>query len=131
MEGWCREADRDRDVLMRIVALLVSLATLADRTAGLSGRRRRHVLDILCESETVAHAFVAGLMPAPPVQWEEPVPVYDAARLAATFRLLALVLYTTLQRRTALSGDIAPLTVRSESIGRQFPHPAVPAADTS
>ena len=113
MEGWSRQAKRDRDVLMRIVALLISMAGFADRAGGLRGRRRRQLFQLLHYAEAVGYDFIVGLMPASSAAYDEPDPTGDpegpagdAARLAASFRVLALVLYTMLQRRFTLGGAI-------------------------
>ena len=61
MGSWNWNANGDRDVLERIVALLFALAGLADRAAGLPFLRRREVLGILSCGEAAARAYFAGM----------------------------------------------------------------------
>ncbi|MCV0397622.1 MAG: hypothetical protein K5872_17430 [Rhizobiaceae bacterium] len=93
--GWnVEEVERNRVVLERIVAFLVALAALADRVAGLPLPIRLPVLAILGRGEAVARALVTGLaheigVPYPAAA----LPAADeAGRLAARFRVLALML---------------------------------------
>ena len=81
---WIREVERNRDVLERILALLLALADLADRASGLPASRRLQVLCILGAGDT---AF----------------PADHAARLAAGFRALALLLGAMLARAGRLA----------------------------
>ena len=128
-DSWdaCLQAVRDCDVLMGIVALLVSLAGFADRAGELRGRRRGQLLQLLCYAEAVGCDFILGLMPAASICCDdteldadpEP-PVADAARLAAGLRVLALVLYTIVLRCAARSRAVVRLDA-----GRQ---PNVPSA---
>ncbi len=89
MEDWEGEANWNRDVLERIVALLFALASLADLAAGVPLLRRRQVLKILSHGEVEARAFLFGGAPVPSDALEN---TGDAARLAVRFRALALVL---------------------------------------
>lgn len=104
MGSW--EADWNRDVLERIAALLFALAGLADFAANASYRRRRQVLGILSHGEAEARAFVIALATGAAMPGDEPADVPetpgDAARLAASFRALALALCALLARRSAL-----------------------------
>jgi hypothetical protein len=129
MEGWDGNADWSRDVLEHIVALLFALAGLADLAADLPFLRRRQMLGILSHGEGAARAFVAGAGAPAPVDG----PVDDAARLAASFRALALALCALLAQ-SALSacphaaGPGAGREKPAEAAGRQ----ALPLApDTS
>jgi hypothetical protein len=130
MEEW--ETGWNRDVLERIVALLFSLADLADRTVGLSVHRRRHVLGILRGSEAEAWAFlIGGMAPSAPAPTDAPDTADDALRLAARLRALALLLMAFLAREFTLPGAANP------SVGRQTPawwadcQALLPAPDTS
>ncbi len=102
MAGWDRNANSNRDVLERMVALLFALACLAELAACLPWLRRQQLLGILSHGEAEAWAFVMGLPP------DVQAPAYasgeadEAARLAASFRALALALCALLAR-TALS----------------------------
>jgi hypothetical protein len=89
MGDWDRNAKWNRDVLERVVALLVALSGLADLAAGLPFLRRRRVLGILSHGEAEARAFAMGVAPDPA---DAPGGTADAARLAASFRALALAL---------------------------------------
>jgi hypothetical protein len=103
MADW--ETDWSRDVLERIVALLFSLAGLADLAAGLPGPRRRRLLGVLDVGEVEARAFLIGVSTGAPVPAEAPETAADATRLAARLRALALLLCALLAQ-TALP-DIA------------------------
>jgi hypothetical protein len=104
-------AEIDREWLKRIVALLFSLADLADRVGGASRSMRRTVLGVLWPAEAVAREFVTGFpsgFDAPDCA-SEPAGMdsaaadphrsailsdgrAEAARLASSFRALALSL---------------------------------------
>ncbi len=104
MEGWDRNADWSREVLERIVALLFALADLADLAAGAPFLRRRRVLGILGHGEAEARAFVIGVAFGETAPADAPESACDAARLAASFRALALALCAMLARRFTLPG---------------------------
>jgi hypothetical protein len=93
--GWDRNADWNHDVLEHIVALLFSLAGLAELAAGAPLLRRRHVLGILGQGEVEAWSFVMGVSVSS-VPADVPETADDAARLAASFRALALALCAVL-----------------------------------
>ncbi len=107
MEDWEGQANWNCDVLERIVALLFALASLADLAAGAPYLRRRRVLGILIHGEVEARAFLFGGAPIPSDALEE---AGDAARLAARFRSLALVLCALMAQaaRFALPGAPGP-----------------------
>jgi hypothetical protein len=137
MADWDRNANWNRDVLERIVALLFALAHLADLAAGLPYRRRRQVLDILSHGEAEAWAFVMGLPPGAAVPADEPESASDAARLAASFRALALVLCALLARAALFAlpgGDGSPAGRRLHKFSKpavRWPDgSALPAPDT-
>jgi hypothetical protein len=108
MEGWEKNADWSRDVLERIVALLFALANLADLAAGAPFLRRRQVLGILSHGEAEARAFVIGVAFGETALADAPKSACDAARLAASFRALALC--AMLARRLTLPGTPGPRT---------------------
>ena len=58
---WNRRTERDRSVLERILALLLALAALTDRAAGLPAARRLHLLAILGHGEAVARDFILAM----------------------------------------------------------------------
>ena len=100
---WNRRVERERDVLERMLALLLALAALVDRAAGLPAARRLHLLAILGYGEAEARDFIIALASeagasarfdaAPDAAAVTPIhEVGDAALLAARFRMLALVL---------------------------------------
>jgi hypothetical protein len=126
-----REANWNRDVLERIVALLFALAGLADLAAGAPFLRRRQVLSILSHGEAEARAFVIGA--GAPALADGSEETCDAARLAASFRALALMLCVLLARagQSASSGATGPRTGRRKPAGRAGWQAAASAPDTS
>jgi hypothetical protein len=130
MGDWDRNANSNRDVLERIVALLFALANLAELAAGLPFLRRRQALEILSCGEVEARAFVTGMVLGGPVPADMPERV-GASRLAASFRALALLLCALLARPFALRGA-AGLRVDRCKPARPASYRAVlPAPDTS
>ena len=87
-------------MLRRIIALLVSLAVLAERAAERSLPVRWLVLWILRRAETVVEEFVFDETGVPPPAMEGFAPIgngpEDALRLAARFRALAAALVVLL-----------------------------------
>jgi hypothetical protein len=129
MGDWDRNANWNRDVLERIVALLFALACVADLAAGLPYLRRRQVLGILSHGEAEARAFVMGVE-APAVA---DAPGGDAARLAASFRALALCALLVRARQSAQSavpGMAGPRAGRCRPAERAGRPAALPAPDT-
>lgn len=112
--GWNGQANWNRDVLERIVALLFALANLADVAAGAPCLRRRRVLGILSRGEIEARAFVIGMVCDLPARADALEEIGDAARLAASFRALALALCAMLARfkQSAPSGAIGSRACR-------------------
>jgi hypothetical protein len=89
---WKLAIDEERAALMRIVALLFSLADLAESASRRCRPVRSFVLWLLRPAETFARGFVMGEQDAPPVS----MPIgpagdsrADAMRLADNFRDLA------------------------------------------
>jgi hypothetical protein len=103
MEEW--GTDAGYDVLGRIVALLFSLADLADIAAGLPAPRRRYLLGVLSVAEAEAHDFLIG--PGTPASAGGQDTVDDAMSLAARLRALALLLIVMLVQRFVLLGAVA------------------------
>ncbi len=109
-------------ILRRIIALLVSFAVLAERTADRSAPVRWFVLLILRHAEMVAENYVFEATGMPPSELEEIAPVGndpdDALSLAARFYTLAAALCALLpldvlfggrnRRRGPASGRLAP-----------------------
>lgn len=99
---WNRRVERERVVLEHIRALLLALAALVDRAAGLPAVKRLHVLAILGHGEAEARNLIVAMAsdhcPAAPAEaTAAPSPAAgDAGRLAASFRMLALALDTLL-----------------------------------
>jgi hypothetical protein len=91
------QIETDRSVLMRIAALLLALADLAERAAGASRPVRYQVLWALRQADEVVSEFVTGSAceggPLPPAS----TPVRhsfdraDAENLAASLRMLAFM----------------------------------------
>ncbi len=135
MAGWEGEANWNRDVLERIVALLFALASLADLAAGVPFLRRRQVLGILSRGEAEARAFLFG---GEPISCDAPGEAGDAERLAVRFRALALVLCALMAQaaRFAFPGAGGPRAGRpaheiSGPVVRCWDAPALPAPETS
>jgi hypothetical protein len=97
--------DGGYDVLGRIVALLFSLADLADIAAGLPASRRRYLLGILSVAEAAAHDFLIGT--GAPVSAGGQDTAEDALHLAARLRALAMLLIVMLVQRFVLLGTVA------------------------
>jgi hypothetical protein len=136
MGDWDRNANWNRDVLERIVALLFALACLADLAACLPWLCRQKLLGILSHGEAEAWAFVMGLPP------DAQAPAYasgetgEAARLAASFRALALMLCALLARAALFelpgaAGSLAGWSTHGMSCPAVRCVPAPPAPDTS
>jgi hypothetical protein len=104
MGDW--QANRNRDALERIVALLFALAGLADRATGTPFLRRRQVLGILSYGELEARAFLIGMVCGDPVPADALEFDSDAAHLAVRLRALALLLCILLAQapQSALRG---------------------------
>ncbi len=104
-----REIERERAVLERIVALLLSLAGMADRAASLPAAARLRLLAILGFGEEAARGLVIGLTFGAPADIDDaasPTAGY-AELLAARLRILALVLATLLATARQLAGALA------------------------
>jgi hypothetical protein len=86
----------DRIVLEHIRALLLALAVLVDRAAGLPAARRLHLLAVLGRGEAEARCLLVAMAsdrcPGDPAATSAPPATTpgDAALLAARFRMLAL-----------------------------------------
>ena len=103
---WTAQIETNRNVLERIVALLLALADLADRAAGASYRVRLQVLWAFQLADDVARELVAGPTygtagclrppaPAPHCCGSDPA---DFANLAASLRMLALMVRSMARR---------------------------------
>ena len=95
---WQRVIGQDGQMLKRIVLVLFSLAALADDVGARSGLMRFYVLWLLRRAEAVTCAFAVETCAVSPLDDPEfYAPRWgaasEAARLAASFRLLALALY--------------------------------------
>ena len=96
---WRSVVGKDGQMLKRIVMVLFSLAALADDVGARSGLRRFYVLWLLRRAEAVTCAFAVKTCAVSPLddpefyapRWSA---APEAARLAASFRALALVLYS-------------------------------------
>jgi hypothetical protein len=129
MGVWDRNADWNRDVLERIVALLFALACLAELAACLPFLRRQQLLGILSHGEAEARAFVIGLVSGAAAPADAPEFAGDAAGLAARLRALALLLCALLARagRSAIHPSTRLQTRRqrtAEPAGHQAPPPS-------
>lgn len=102
-----RDIERDRLVLERILALLLALAGLADRASGLPAPDR--LLAILGLGEAVACEFVIGMAHGATAGAAGIAVTASPAsghpdRLAASFRVLALVVGALLAEARRLAG---------------------------
>jgi hypothetical protein len=107
-----RQGGMTDDVLDRIVALLLALADLAERAAGVSDARRRLVLAIIRSGQAAAHGAFCVSAHAAPDRRVTPGVVTDCPRdsaddamaLAASLRVLALIvqIMAAARRRLAL-----------------------------
>ena len=92
------------EMLRRIAAILLALATVAERAANRSRPVRWLVLWILQRAEGVASAYVAEIDPFAPMADGHD----EAVRLAETFRMLAATLF-------ALAHQVQRLALREPS----------------
>jgi hypothetical protein len=109
-KGAMMQKHDDYKMLMRIIALLFSLANLTERLVDASPLARRFVLWLLRRAEAIAREWVAGevsghtlrnLPPAAPLDADGP---RDAMRLASCFRGLALALGAALAQFSGAGG---------------------------
>lgn len=121
-----RTAEKERKAMIRIAALLLALADLAVRAAGLRGPTRSIVLWALGRADAVAREFVSGRgsgaafrsMPSGPMVRSGNEPA-DAIRLALSLRTLALmvrILALQIRRHWSRQHGASP---RSLSEGRR------------
>jgi AcrR family transcriptional regulator len=105
--GWNREVERNRDVLERILALLLAFAGLADRASSLPAPVRLQVLGFLGLGEAEARNFVVGMAHEFGAPTEAAAvasaPADHADRLAASFRALAWVVGALLAQARRLA----------------------------
>jgi len=127
MEEW--GTDGGYDVLGRIVALLFSLADLADIAAGLPASRRRYLLDILGVAEAEAHGFLIGI--GAPVSAGGQDTADDALRMAARLRALAMLLIVMLAQRFELLGAVTLCADRERTARMKSLLARLAAPDTS
>ena len=102
---WTAEIGTNRNVLMRIAAILLALADLAERAAGASRPVRYQVLWALRQADEVVSEFVTGST-CEGGQWpsaSSPVRCgfdpADAENLAASLRMLAFMVQAMAARR--------------------------------
>jgi hypothetical protein len=132
-----RMVNRDREVLERILALLLALAALVDRAAGLPILKRRHLIAMLGRGEAEARMLIVEMASGAADETAVTASAAgDAPRLAASFRMLALVLNALLAqawgeppRRQALQAGSPRRKPRRPGGSRPFAAPAAP--DTS
>jgi hypothetical protein len=102
---WKGAMEQEQAALMRIVALLLALAGLAELAASRSPAMRCFVLWVLRRAEAAARDFVAGGQDTPitpmPVEPAGARPA-DAMRLALSLRALARQLERQLRRQARL-----------------------------
>ena len=133
-QAWNRKGGLDRAVLEHARAMLLVLAALVERAAGLPTLERLHFLAVMGHGEAKARRLIFAMAPGRrPGETAEaaaaPTAAGDVALLAARFRMLALAVETMLAQtaprphfRHAASGGRAGRTPRRTS---QFtPSPA-------
>ncbi len=117
-----------------IIALLLSLAAIADRACRAPFAARARVLSLLWPAEQVARGYVfsSGNSPAAPACGHADASVADAENLAARFRCLAIILAGVVARlsdgrrscdpvRSRGSGDAAGVMSGFGSACRSLP----------
>ena len=125
-------AERTRQALRRIAALLLVLAALAARAAGSPWPVRRPALWILRRAEAVAWEFVTGeaggegAMPA-----QDRGSAAEAARLALNFRALAAALDAEAAQPELSARRRPEPEIRAIRQATRGPFRRVPAPDTS
>ncbi|HHZ08552.1 MAG TPA: hypothetical protein GX405_07205, partial [Rhizobiales bacterium] len=102
---------RNDRMLLKIAALLVSLALVAERAAGRSFPVRFLVLAVLSRAEAIARSFVARETQIDWPDWAK-APEFrghpvDAASLALKLRLLARILADVVEAGCPSAGDEA------------------------
>ena len=95
---WKVAMQEERAALQRIVALLFSLADLAELACGRSPAVLGFVLWLLRRAEAVARDFVGDVPDTPPASMPAGSLRADAMRLAASFRALARQLRAVLRK---------------------------------
>ena len=131
---WNRQVERDRNVLERILALLLALAALTERAAGLPMVDRLRFLAVMGCGEAEARDFILAMAsgPSPATPSEATATSFpaadDAALLAARFRMLALALGAMLMQARAPCRHASPAASREPRRSSQFtPSPALRA----
>jgi hypothetical protein len=130
---WTADSEGVREQLMRIVALLLGLATLAERACRAPLGVRVSVIGFLLPAEQAAWAFVAGenALPEPLGEGDDPA---AAMRLAASFRALAIALAAFAGRLCGCNGVRIGILRRAVEKAGTFPDPSrarLPPFDTS
>lgn len=127
---WKETTDENIKTLRRIVALLLSLAGLAERAAGRSATVRMAVLWLLWPAEAIASDYVADLTGcACPVAWQSGPD--EAIHLAAVFRALATALMALVAAAPALAVVPRPRPEDSASVAPRRTALAIPRRDSS
>ncbi|MEO4000422.1 hypothetical protein [Mesorhizobium sp. CAU 1732] len=98
---WKRAMEEERAALGRIVAMLCTLAVLAERASGRSPAVRRLVLWFLRQAEAVARDFAGGPDAASMPILPAGTGPADAVRLAISLRALARLLDRQARRLSA------------------------------
>ena len=127
---------REGEMMEQILSLLVALAGLADRAAGLPLCLQLPVFAFLARGEDVARCFVGGLPSGMPALVTASQAADRAERLAADFRSLARLLRGLLaraRRLARLSARVARPSMPTRVLAADAPRPvpALPAPDTS
>ena len=102
-QAWSRKGELDRVVLEHARAMLLVLAALVDRAAGLPMAERLHFLAVMGHGEAEARRLIVAMASSrrPGASAEAaaaPIAVGDTALLAARFRMLALAVEAMLEQ---------------------------------
>jgi hypothetical protein len=137
-EGAAMNGRREGEVLEEILALLVLLAGLADRAAGLPLLLQLPVLGFLTRGEDVARCFIIGLPSGAMAAVVTSHATDRAERLAADLRALARMLRTLLAAARRLARFVtcpaasrAGVMLSHPPACAERPVPALPAPDSS
>ena len=122
-QAWSRTVELDRTVLEHARALLLALAVLVERAAGLPTVKRLWFLEVMGRGEAEARRLIVAMASDAGASGEAVVTTVhaagDAAQLAARFRMLALAVDAML----ALAGARSPCRHTSPAASHAIRNP--------
>ena len=122
-QAWSRTVELDRAVLEHARALLLALAVLVERAAGLPTVKRLWFLEVMGRGEAEARRLIVAMASDAGASGEAVVTTVhatgDAAQLAARFRMLALAVDAML----ALAGARSPYRHTFPAASHAIPNP--------